>query len=240
MSRCRVYNDPLAGSQMVLVTATWESPCCLRQVAVELCFALKLQTSPSSSKRSLSTALFLSSRKNTALIYLTLQITCTSLSPGVLVFCSHVILPSVFQLCTCLWSSSVFYSIFGTRPLSVINVWCSCICKQSQFIREYYSSWVRQACPGTQWQRLLLYKADFKYSHFRRDVLQWHEASRLNRSTALTLSLPHPLTRSLPCTVWASACIPFVLLWQGTASHGLNTNMIISWQSPFIRLLSPW
>lgn len=81
-------------------------------------------------------------------------------------------------------------------------------------------------------ERLLLCKADFKSRQFRGDVLQWHEVSRLNRSTAPAVSLAR--------TGWAVACVASVLWWQDTASYGLNTNRIISWQSPFIVLLSPW
>lgn len=70
---------------------------------------------------------------------------------------------------------------------------------------------------------LPLFKADFKCSQFKRDVLQWHEVSRLNRSTAPAVSLAR--------TGWAVACVASVLWWQDTASYGLNINRIISWQS---------
>lgn len=77
-----------------------------------------------------------------------------------------------------------------------------------------HNSSVKSTLPGPDrhaWahralQCLPLYKADFKYRHFRGDVLQGHEVSRLNRSTTPTVSLAR--------TVRASACIPSVLLWQ--------------------------
>lgn len=223
VSRCRVYDDPQAGSQTVPVSATWESPCCLRQVAVEPCFAFKLQAMLSSAVHnpSLSPALFWSTRQNKELLYLKLH--TSWLQP-----CLLFLVPSVPR-----WSAApASVLIFGKRPLSVINVRCVAVyvSNHNSSMKSALPGSDRHACVHTATQRLLLYKADFKYSHFRGDALQWHEASR---STALSLfSLPHTLS--------ASACIPSVLLWQGTASHGLNTNAIISWQSPFICLLSLW
>lgn len=85
----------------------------------------------------------------------------------------------------------------------MINVWCVAV-----YVSNHNSS-VKSTLPGCDrlaWahgalQCLLLYKADFKYSHFRGDAPQWHEASRLNRSTALSLSLSRTLSLSLPRTL---------------------------------------
>ena len=216
MSRCRVYNDPQAGLQTLPVSATWDSPCFLRLVSVELCFALKLKPTLSST---ICSVLF----------------RCHLL----FVFHSHTILPSVFHFRSAPVSDPpMFFSTSENKEEKRKKntacdecLLCSCVCKQSQVIRGVYSSWFWQACLGAR-LCLLLHKADFKYSHFRGAVPQWHEVSRLNRSTAPTVFVAH--------TVGDSACIPSVLLWQDTASRGLNTNMIISWQSPFICWLLAW
>lgn len=106
--------------------------------------------------------------------------------------CSQSVLPSAFQYSSAPASDPPqFFSSFGKRPPSVINVWCVAV-----YVSNRNSS-VKSTLPGSDrhaWahsalQCLLLYKADFKYSHFRGDAPQWHEASRLNRSAALSLSL---------------------------------------------------
>lgn len=95
-------------------------------------------------------------------------------------FCSYShILSSVFQY-SCLW------------PLSVIYVRCV-----AAYVSDHCSL-MRSTLPGSDGHAgahsalSSTNKADCKYSHFRGDALQWHEASRLNRSRALspTLSLP--------------------------------------------------
>lgn len=127
MNRCRVYDDPQAGSQTVPVSATSESPCCLRQVAVKPCFALKLQATLSSTAHNLCAANFLSTSQNEVFLYLKLHIACTLFSLGV----THSLSPSLHTSpSVCQHSSAAgsdpplfFLSILGERPLSVINVW---------------------------------------------------------------------------------------------------------------------
>lgn len=123
-------------------------------------------------------------------LYLKPRVACTLFSPTLTHSLSFV-LPALclsVQLCTCLAGA---FCVVGKRPLSVINVWCVAV-----YVSNHNSSMKsplpgsdRHACAHRALQCLLLYKADFKYSHFRGDALQWHEASGLNRSTALSLSL---------------------------------------------------
>lgn len=112
--------------------------------------------------------------------------------------CSLSALTSVSQYSSAPVSDPLLlFSIFGNRP-SVINVWCVAV-----YVSNHNSS-VKSTLPGSDrhaWahrtrQCLLLYKADFKYSHFRGDAPQWHEAGRLNRSTALSFFLSHSLSLS--------------------------------------------
>lgn len=94
----------------------------------------------------------------------------------------------------------------------MISVWCVAV-----YVSNHNSS-VKSTLPGSDrlaWahgalQCLLLYKADFKYSHFRGDAPQWHEASRLNRSTAL--SLCPSLYRSL-CLALSEPPLAFPLFY---------------------------
>lgn len=173
---------------------------------MELCLALKLQATLSSSAHSLDAALSLSTRQNKVFLYLKLHIACTLFSLGLTYSLSpslHAVpaVSAALHLFPPLFFVFVFFnSIFGQRPLLVINVWCV-----AMYVSNHNSS-MKSTLPGSDRhasahsapQCPILYKADFKYSHFRGDAPQWHEASRLNRSTALSLSLSFPLSLSLP------------------------------------------
>lgn len=137
--------------QTLPVGATWDSPCCLREVLVEQCFALKLQ------------ATLFSAAHNSAAPFLSTKSKCSCMQNSVklaqfifkchlqFVLCSHTTLASVFHFsCAPVSVSPLFFSTSGKKPLSVINVCCVPVCKQSQLICEVYSSRGWQACLGTQ------------------------------------------------------------------------------------------
>lgn len=72
--------------------------------------------------------------------------------------------------------------------MPVINVWCVAVyvSNHNSSVKSTLPVYDRHVWAHRALQCLLLYKADFKYSHFRGDAPQWNEANRLNRSTAPT------------------------------------------------------
>lgn len=137
----------------------------------------------------------------TSIVYFYVSLTVCSLFSHHLALCVSflVVHLSLFHPCFsglvernhCLWLMFAVYLYVSNHNSSV----------KSTLPGPDRHAWAHRAL-----QCLPLYKADFKHRHFRGDVLQGHEVSRLNRSSAPTVSLA--------CTVGDSACIPSVLLWQ--------------------------